>query len=187
LWVHAHLGSAYASNAFKLDRPRVGLLNVGTEDHKGTGPVKEASELFGAHKDTLSFEYIGFVEGDGISSDSVDVVVTDGFAGNIALKTAEGTAKVIGEILRGAFKYSLLSRFASVFAITSLWRLKRRIDPRYANGGVFLGLNGTVVKSHGGADSTGIAAALDLAIRLDQNGFSQKVAGQLSEPRQKQR
>ncbi|MEO0342264.1 MAG: phosphate acyltransferase PlsX [Pseudomonadota bacterium] len=181
LCAYAYMGAAYAQNAFDLSRPRIGLLNIGTEDHKGRSEVKAASDLLSQNATNGGFEYVGFVEGDHIASDRVDVVVTDGFAGNIALKTAEGTAKVIAEMLRNSFAHSSLSRFASLFAITSMRRLKRRIDPRHANGGVFLGLQGTVIKSHGDADSTGIAAALDLAIRLDQNGFTKTVADKLSE------
>ena len=180
LCVFASMGAAYARNAFQLDLPRVGLLNIGTEEHKGTQEVKLAAELLQKEAYHDRFEYIGFVEGGDIASSDVDVIVTDGLAGNIALKTAEGTAKAIGDMLKASFSYSPLSRLASLFAFTSLARLKRRIDPRRANGGVFLGLNGTVVKSHGGADSTGVAAALDLAIRLDQKKFNQHVSDELA-------
>jgi len=179
LCTFASMGSAFARSAFQIDRPRVGLLNIGTEHHKGRKEVKQASEMLQENPDNPSFEYIGFIEGGDIASEHVDVVVTDGFAGNVALKTAEGTAQVIGKMLRAAFAHSPFSRVASIFAMTSMARLKRRIDPRYANGGVFLGLNGTVIKSHGGADSTGVAAALDLAIRLDQSHFNHYVAEEL--------
>ena len=115
---------------------------------------------------------MGFVEGGDLPSDRVDVIVTDGFTGNVALKTGEGTATLMGELLREAFAYSPLSRIASVLAVTSMNRLRRRMDPRRVNGGVFLGLNGTVIKSHGSADETGIAAAIDLAIRLARSDFT---------------
>ncbi|MEM0976926.1 MAG: phosphate acyltransferase PlsX [Pseudomonadota bacterium] len=179
LCAYAYMGAAYARNAFKLKRPRVGILNIGTEVHKGRDEVQTASERFLADPSNPAFEYVGFVEGGDIASADVDVVVTDGFAGNIALKTAEGTAAVIGKMLKVAFAHSILSRFASIFAITSMQRLRRRIDPRYSNGGVFLGLNGTVIKSHGDADSTGVAAALDLAIRLDQSRFTDVMSNDL--------
>ncbi|MEO1563693.1 MAG: phosphate acyltransferase PlsX [Pseudomonadota bacterium] len=181
LCAFAFMGAAYAKSAFQLQRPRVGLLNIGTEKHKGRVAVKSAADMMSQNTKNTAFEFVGFVEGDDIASDHLDVIVTDGFAGNIALKTAEGTASVINRMLRDAFAYSPLSRIASIFAITSMYRLKRRVDPRYSNGGVFLGLNGTVIKSHGSADSTGIAAALDLAIRLDQNGFTKRVSEELAQ------
>ena len=117
------------------------------------------------------FEFVGFVEGGDIPGDRVDVIVTDGFTGNIALKTGEGTAKLISDFLREAFNATFLSKIAALLALTSLKRLQKRIDPRRVNGGVFLGLNGTVVKSHGSADATGVSAAIKLAFQLAQSGF----------------
>jgi glycerol-3-phosphate acyltransferase PlsX len=108
------------------------------------------------------------------------VIVTDGFTGNIALKTGEGTASLIGDLLKEAFKFSLLSRLASLLAYTSMIRLKKRIDPRRVNGGVFLGLNGTVVKSHGSADATGVSSAIKLAFQLAQSGFSERLAARIA-------
>ena len=108
------------------------------------------------------------------------VIVTDGFTGNVALKTGEGTAELIADLLREAFKYTPLSRLASLLAYTSLQRLKKRIDPRRVNGGVFLGLNGTVVKSHGSADATGVSAAIKLAYQLAQSGFSERLAARVA-------
>jgi glycerol-3-phosphate acyltransferase PlsX len=127
-----------------------------------------------------NFEFVGFVEGGDIPGDVCDVIVTDGFTGNVALKTGEGTAKLIGDLLKEAFKHSPLSRLASLLALTSLRRLKHRIDPRRVNGGVFLGLNGTVVKSHGSADATGVSAAVKLAFKLAQSGFSEKLAARVA-------
>ena len=126
------------------------------------------------------FSFVGFVEGDDITSDKADVIVTDGFTGNIALKTGEGTAALIGNLLKEAFAYTPLSRLASFLAVTSLRRLRKRIDPRRVNGGVFLGLNGTVVKSHGSADATGVAAAVKLAVQLAENNFSEKIAARVA-------
>ena len=123
---------------------------------------------------------MGFVEGGDIPGDRCDVIVTDGFTGNVALKTGEGTASLIGDLLKEAFAYSPLSRLASLLALTSLKRLKKRIDPRRVNGGVFLGLNGTVVKSHGSADETGVSAAVKLAFKLAQNGFGDKLAARVA-------
>ena len=177
---YALMGLSYARNGFGLARPRIGLLNVGTEEHKGRAELKVAHEMIEAAADANDFDYVGFVEGGDIPSDRVDVIVTDGFTGNVALKTAEGTATFISEGLREAFKYSILSRFAALLALTSLRRLKKRIDPRQVNGGVFLGLNGTVVKSHGSADATGVSAAIKLAVQLAQSGFGEKLAARVA-------
>lgn len=177
---YALMGVSYARNGQNLARPRIGLLNVGTEEHKGRSELKEAFDLIQAAAEPNGFEFVGFVEGNDIPSDRVDVIVTDGFTGNIALKTAEGTASFIGRLLREAFAFSPLSRIGALFALTSLRRLNKRIDPRRVNGGVFLGLNGTVVKSHGGADATGVSAAIKLAFRLAEMGFSEKLAARVA-------
>ena len=173
---YALMGAAYARNAQKLDRPRVGLLNVGTEEHKGRAELKVAHDMIDSAQETGKFEFVGFVEGGDIPGDKCDVIVTDGFTGNVALKTGEGTASLIGDLLKEAFKYSPLSRIAALLALTSLRRLQHRIDPRRVNGGVFLGLNGTVVKSHGSADATGVSAALKLAFQLARSGFGDSLA-----------
>ncbi|MCB1311787.1 MAG: phosphate acyltransferase PlsX [Sedimentitalea sp.] len=173
---YALMGASYARNGLALKRPRIGLLNVGTEDHKGRPELKQAQALIGRFTDVANFDFVGFVEGSDIPGDVADVIVTDGFTGNVAIKTGEGTAQLIGDLLREAFKFSPLSRLASLLALTSLNRLKKRIDPRRVNGGVFLGLNGTVVKSHGSADATGISAAVKLAFQLSKSGFSEKLA-----------
>ena len=128
----------------------------------------------------FGLEYVGYVEGNDISVGDVDVIVTDGFTGNVALKTGEGTASLIGDRLREAFAYSVLSKIAALLAMTSLKRLQKKIDPRRVNGGVFLGLNGTVVKSHGAADATGVEAAVKLAFDLAQSGFSEKLARRIA-------
>ena len=177
---YALMGASYARNGMDLPRPRIGLLNVGTEEHKGRAELKAAHDLIEAAADRNDFEFVGFVEGGDIPSDRVDVIVTDGYTGNIALKTAEGTAKLISDLLKSAFKHTVLSRFAAVLAYTSLRRLSKRIDPRRVNGGVFLGLNGTVVKSHGSADSTGVSAAVKLAFQLAESGFSERLAARVA-------
>ncbi|MES0824111.1 phosphate acyltransferase PlsX [Ruegeria sp. SCP11] len=177
---YALMGASYARNGLALERPRIGLLNVGTEEHKGRAELKEAHGMIADFSEQANFEFVGFVEGSDIPGDKADVIVTDGFTGNVAIKTGEGTASLIGDLLRQAFKYSPLSRLASVLAITSLNRLKKRIDPRRVNGGVFLGLNGTVVKSHGGADATGVSAAVKLAFTLAQSGFAEKLAARVA-------
>lgn len=177
---YALMGMSYARNGFGLSRPRVGLLNVGTEEHKGRAELKVAHDMIAQAASRNNFEFVGFVEGGDIPTDKVDVIVTDGFTGNVALKTAEGTAGLISELLRAAFKFTPLSRIAAVLAYTSLQRLRKRIDPRRVNGGVFLGLNGTVVKSHGSADATGVSAAIKLAFRLAQSGFQDKLAARVA-------
>lgn len=177
---YALMGTSYARNGLGLERPRIGLLNVGTEENKGRPELKEAYGLIASFADSANYDFVGFVEGSDIPGDVADVIVTDGFTGNVAIKTGEGTASLIGDLLKQAFRYSLLSRLASLLALGSLKRLKTRIDPRQVNGGVFLGLNGTVVKSHGKADATGVAAAVQLAIQLAKSGFTEKLAARVA-------
>ena len=177
---YALMGTSYARNGFDIQQPRIGLLNVGTEEFKGRPELKLASELISENSERGNYQYAGFVEGNDIPSDKVDVIVTDGFTGNIALKSAEGTARLIRGFLKEAFAYSILSRLATLLAYPSLRRLSKRIDPRRVNGGVFLGLNGTVVKSHGAADATSVSAAVKLAYQLAQSGFNQKLAARVA-------
>ncbi len=177
---YALMGASYARNGLNLPRPRIGLLNVGTEENKGRSELKTAHDMIAERADSANFDFVGFVEGGDIPGNAADVIVTDGFTGNVALKTGEGTASLIGDLLRQAFKHTPMSRIASLLAYSSLQRLKRRIDPRRVNGGVFLGLNGTVVKSHGSADATGIAAAVSLAFQLADTGFTQKLAARVA-------
>ncbi|AJE47393.1 phosphate acyltransferase PlsX [Celeribacter indicus] len=177
---YAMMGASYARNGLGLEVPRVGLLNVGTEEHKGRAELKAANDLI-ANGETLGkYTYVGFVEGGHIPGNVVDVIVTDGFTGNVALKTGEGTAKLVGDLLKEAFKATPLSRVAALLALTSLKRLQKRIDPRRVNGGVFLGLRGTVVKSHGSADATGVSAAVKLAYELAASGFSERLAARVA-------
>ena len=180
LLTYALMGASYARNAMNLKRPRIGLLNVGVEEHKGRAELKVAHELIGRAAERGDYEYIGFVEGGDMPSDRVDVIVTDGFTGNIALKTGEGTSTLISTVLREEYGRSIFSKFAALLALGTLSRLRRRIDPRRVNGGVFLGLNKTVIKSHGSADATGVAAALKLAHSLGSNRFSDKLAARVA-------
>jgi len=177
---YAMMGASYARNALGMARPRVGLLNVGTEDHKGRPELKAAAELLAGAAEAGSFDYIGFVEGGDLPSQRVDVIVTDGFTGNIALKTGEGTAKLVSQLTRNAFNSGWLARLGGLLSLKALRRLSAHIDPRRINGGVFLGLNGIVVKSHGSADATGVAAALRLACQLAQSGFRERVAARVA-------
>lgn len=158
----AILGAAMARSIFDIQRPTVGLLNIGVEEIKGQEEVKEAGRLL-RDTDMRSMQYQGFVEGDDIGKGTVDVVVTEGFSGNIALKSAEGTARQIAEYLRAAMSRTLLARIGYVLAKGAFDRLREKMDVRKTNGGVFLGLNGLVVKSHGGTDAEGFAAAVELA------------------------
>lgn len=176
----ALMGASYARDGLNLVRPRVGLLNVGTEEHKGRAELKLAHDMLAVAAGPEGYDYIGFVEGGDIPSARVDVIVTDGFNGNIALKTGEGTAKLISDFLKEAYNATFLSKFAALLAYTSLKRLQKRIDPRRVNGGVFLGLNGTVVKSHGSADATGVSAAIKLAFQLAQSGFQERLAARVA-------
>jgi glycerol-3-phosphate acyltransferase PlsX len=152
----AVMGSGMARALFNLDRPTVGLLNIGVEEVKGLDAVREAGRIL---REAIlpEIEYAGFVEGDDIGRGTVDVVVTEGFAGNIALKTAEGTARQIGEYLRSAMSRTLLSKLGYILARDAFGTLSEKMDPRKSNGGVFLGLNGIVIKSHGGTDAEGFA------------------------------
>lgn len=179
---YAVMGAEYARVGLNLDQPRVGLLNVGSEEGKGGEIRYEANALISAAaaRPGAGFSYIGFVEGGDILSSRVDVIVTDGFTGNVALKTAEGTAKLISDSLREAFKHTWLSRLGALAAWTSLRRLGKRIDPRRVNGGVFLGLNGSVVKSHGSADAMGVASAIKLAATMGFSGFERRIAEQVA-------
>ncbi len=177
---YALMGTSYARNGLDLPHPRIGILNVGTEEHKGRSELKEAFELIGSAASKNGYDFVGFVEGSDIQSNVVDIIVTDGFTGNVSLKTAEGTASFVRQLLDKAFRFSPLSRIGALFALTSLKRLNKRIDPRRVNGGVFLGLNGTVVKSHGGADATGVSAAIKLAFQLAQSGFSEKLVARVA-------
>lgn len=183
LMQYAMMGASYARNALGLVRPRVGLLNVGTEDHKGSAEIKEGHELMQANAGAGDYDYVGFIEGSDIPSDRVDVIVTDGFTGNVALKTGEGTARLVSDFLRSTLTSTIWAKLGYLLARRAFGRLRERMDPRAANGGVFLGLNGTVVKSHGGADETAVAAAIGLAIRLARAGFLARLAARVASAR----
>ena len=170
----ALMGAAMARALFGLDRPSIGLLNIGVEEIKGLEQIREAAAVL--KEAPLPIRYHGFVEGDDVGQGVVDVVVTDGYTGNIALKTAEGTAKQIGQYLRAAMGRSLLARAGAVLAQGAFRALKEKLDPRQLNGGIFLGLNGIVVKSHGGTDATGFACAIDVAYDMASSGVVKRLA-----------
>jgi glycerol-3-phosphate acyltransferase PlsX len=161
----AVMGAAMASAMFDLERPTVGLLNIGTEEMKGREEVREAAELL-RKLDLPQLDFIGFVEGDGIGKGVADVIVTEGFAGNISIKVAEGTARQLAEFLRGAMSRTWRSRIGYLFARGAFRALRDKMDPNKSNGGVFLGLNGIVVKSHGSASAEGFAYAVDVGYEM---------------------
>ncbi len=183
----AVMGAATARILFGVVRPTVGLLNIGVEEAKGLEQVREAGRIL-REAQSPDLDYTGFVEGDDIGKGKVDVVVTEGFAGNIALKTAEGTARQIAEYLRTAMGRSLRARIGYLLARPALAQLRERMDPRRANGGVFLGLNGIVIKSHGGTDAEGFAAAIELGYGVVHENLLAKITAALgrqhNEPRQ---
>jgi glycerol-3-phosphate acyltransferase PlsX len=174
----ALMGAAMARALFGLDKPSVGLLNIGVEEIKGLEEIRAAASVL--KEAPLPIRYHGFVEGDDVGQGVVDVVVTDGYTGNIALKTAEGTAKQIGQYLRAAMGRSLLARLGAVLAQGAFRALKEKLDPRQLNGGIFLGLNGIVVKSHGGTDATGFACAIDVAYDMASNGVVKRLASDVA-------
>lgn len=174
----AVMGGAMARALFDIEKPLVGLLNVGVEEIKGQEEVKEAGRLI-REAGLDSIDYYGFVEGDDLGKGTVDVVVTEGFTGNIALKTAEGTAKQIAEYLRAAMSRTWMAKLGYLLAKGAFGQLREKMDPRKVNGGVFLGLNGVVIKSHGGTDAEGFAAAIDVGHDMVRNGLTQKIDNDL--------
>jgi glycerol-3-phosphate acyltransferase PlsX len=180
---NAVMGAAMARVVFDLERPTVGLLNVGVEEMKGVEEVKEAGQIL-RELNAPNMDYRGFVEGDDISKGTVDVIVTEGFTGNIALKTAEGTARQIGEYLRSAMTRTWSAKIGYLFARGAFRVLREKMDPRRANGGLFLGLNGLVVKSHGGTDAEGFASAIEIGYDVVRHNLLQGIAdGLRREPR----
>jgi glycerol-3-phosphate acyltransferase PlsX len=159
LFQFAVMGAVLAEAVHGVDEPRVGLLNIGAEEIKGNTQIQQAGKLLGDSE----LNYIGFVEGDDIYIGDVDVVVCDGFVGNVALKTSEGLGKLIAQFLREEFSRNALTRSAAFFAMPVLKAFRRRVDPRQYNGATFIGLQGTVIKSHGDADAIAFASAINVA------------------------
>jgi phosphate acyltransferase len=185
----ALMGDVFARTVLGLLQPTVGLLNIGSEEVKGNDAVRGAAMRLRQPGGPIHFH--GFVEGDGIAAGAVDVVVTDGFTGNIALKTAEGTARLFTDFLRASFRNSLSARIGYLLAHRALKKLRMRLDPRRYNGAVFLGLDGICVKSHGGTDALGFANAIGVAVDMKINGFLDKMRfgivqlGEVAQPRDK--
>jgi glycerol-3-phosphate acyltransferase PlsX len=178
----AVMGSVFAQVLLGLDRPKVGLLNVGSEEEKGHEELRQAAAWLRGEKSPVNFH--GFVEGNDIGSGLVDVVVTDGFTGNIALKSIEGTAKVVFGFVGDAFKTSTFAKIGYLFASGAWNKLRKRVDPRRYNGGVFLGLDGVCVKSHGGTDALGFAYAIGVAVDLVRYEYKNKLAEGLTKLRE---
>lgn len=176
----AIMGAAYVRTVLGLSRPTVALLNVGVEDLKGKDSIKAAADIL-RNSEHLPLDFTGFVEGNDIAAGEVDVVVTDGFTGNVALKTAEGTARLVTDLLKRAFQTSLSTKLGYVLARHGLRSLKDHMDPNNHNGGVFLGLNGLVMKSHGGANAHGFASAVTSAIDMAQNDITRLISDDLNE------
>ena len=174
----AVMGEVYARNNFSIAKPSIGILNVGSEALKGHESVQQTFNIL--QNIDLPIHFHGFVEGDDIAKGTVDVVVTDGFTGNIALKTAEGTAKMFGVFLKEALMSSTLSKVGGLLARPALNSLKERFDPRLHNGAMFLGLNGICVKSHGGADGLGFANALEVAVDLISEDLNDVIKEEMS-------
>jgi glycerol-3-phosphate acyltransferase PlsX len=177
----AVMGAAMARILLGLARPTVGLLNIGVEEVKGLEQVRDAGRIL-REEQLPDLDYVGFVEGDDIGRGKVDVVVTEGFAGNIAIKTAEGTARQLAEYLRDAMNRSLGARIGYLFARSAFAQLRDRMDPRRSNGGVFLGLNGIVIKSHGGTDAEGYAAAIEVGDGVVREQLLAKITAALGRP-----
>ena len=175
----ALMGDVFARTCLGLIQPTVGLLNVGSEDLKGNDAVRAAGAQLRGGMTPIRFH--GFIEGDDIAAGTVDVVVTDGFTGNVALKSAEGIAKLFSESLRASFRHSVLARIGYLFARGALKKLAARLDPRRYNGAMFLGLGGIAVKSHGSTDAFGFANAIGVAIDLKVNGFLDKIRADLAQ------
>jgi glycerol-3-phosphate acyltransferase PlsX len=171
----AVMGSAMASVLFNLERPTVGLLNIGAEEIKGHEEIREAAEQLRA-MNLPQLEYIGFVEGDGIGKGTADVIVSEGFSGNIALKATEGAARQISDFLRAEISKSWMARIGYLFARGAFKALRDKLDPSKSNGGVLLGLNGVVVKSHGGTDAEGFAYAVDVGYETVRNDLLAKIS-----------
>jgi glycerol-3-phosphate acyltransferase PlsX len=174
----AIMGDAFAKVILGIKSPRVALLNVGEEDTKGSEVVKAAA--VDLREGDYPINFCGYVEGDGITEGAADVVVTDGFTGNVALKTAEGTAKICVSYMKEAFNSSLIAKLGGLLAKSALKKMFQKMDPRMHNGAMFLGLNGISVKSHGGTDALGFSNAIGVAIELASNNINAKIIEELS-------
>ena len=174
----AVMGAAYARTTLELASPRVALLNIGSEDQKGTEEIRDAAQALRVATH-LPMTFVGFIEGDKLSRGDVDVIVCDGFSGNIALKTAEGTARFVADLLKRAFRSSLRSKLGFLISRPATKLLRDHLDPNHHNGAVFLGLNGLVVKSHGSANEIGVATAIAAAAKMVRDDLTRKISEDL--------
>ena len=172
---YAELGSALFKSLYPKENPKVALLNVGSEEIKGTDILKKASKKLKVLSNDNNFTYQGYIEGNNIMSGDSNVIVTDGFTGNVALKTAEGTAKFITNNLKHALTENIFSKISLIFTYFSLKKFKEKLDPRKYNGAIFLGLNGPVVKSHGGIDSIGFYNSIDLCYKIIKGNLMSQI------------
>jgi glycerol-3-phosphate acyltransferase PlsX len=177
----AIMGAAYARIANGLTSPRVRLLNIGSEETKGTDDLRDAAALLKEVDATVALTFDGFIEADKISRGDVDVVVTDGFSGNIALKAMEGAARFVADLLRRSFSSSLRSKFGFLISRPATELLRHHLDPNNHNGALFVGLNGIVVKSHGGASARGVAHAIEITARLLEENLTERIAADLAD------
>ena len=165
----AFMGEILAHHALGIARPKVALLNIGSEDMKGKEEIRQAAQMIKCSK--MDIDFIGFIEPHEIANGKADVVVADGFTGNIALKSIEGTAKQITRMIKDAVKNSILAKIGIIFMLPAIWKIKKIMDPRLYNGAMFVGLNGLSVKSHGGTDALGFSYAVDNAAKLVRQNF----------------
>ena len=172
------MGYAYAICVLQKENPKIAILNIGHEEIKGSNNLQEAHDKL---NNIFNANFIGFVEGDDLSKGTADIIITDGFTGNVALKTAEGIAKLIAFYLADSLKSSLTGKLGMFIAQNSLKSLKNKIDPRGNNGGFFLGLNGLVVKSHGGTDFIGFSNAIQFSVNLARSDISKKISDLIEE------
>ncbi len=176
----SEMGSALFKSLFNDQKPKVALLNIGSEEIKGTELIKKAYSKLKDVSKYGDFEFKGYVEGNEIFEGDSNVIVTDGFTGNVALKTAEGTAKFLTDSLKESLKENLLSKFSLVFSYFSLKKFKNKLDPRKYNGAIFLGLKGPVVKSHGSTDAVGFFHSIDLCYRISKGNLMNQIKSNLS-------
>ena len=176
----AELGSALYKSIFPKEKPLVSLLNIGSEEIKGTDVLKKAHKKLNFLSNENNFLFKGYIEGNKIMNGETNVIVTDGFTGNIALKTAEGTAKFITDDLKKALTENLYTKVSLIFSYFSLKKFKDRLDPRKYNGAIFLGLNGPVVKSHGGTDALGFYYSIDLCYKIIKGNLMQQIKNNLN-------
>ena len=176
----AELGSALFKSLFPNQKPNLSLLNIGSEEIKGTELLKKTHKKLSALSDENNFIFKGYIEGNEIMKGETNVIITDGFTGNVALKTAEGTAKFITDNLKRALTQNILSKISLIFSYFSMKKFKDKLDPRKYNGAIFLGLNGPVVKSHGGTDALGFYYSIDLCYKIIKGDLMRQIKDNMS-------